>query len=84
MKCLLIFSHRKHIDETCRIFEIYREKKIYIENINTVNYDMAMSVRLDFIYYISNTVELSLATLKVALQNVLCVAQRGKLQNLLR
>ena len=42
-----------------------------------------MSLRLDFIYYISNTVELSLATLKVALQNVLCVAQRGKLQNLL-
>ena len=43
-----------------------------------------MSLRLDFIYYIFNTVELSLATLKVALQNVLCVAQRGKLQNLLR
>ena len=43
-----------------------------------------MSLRLDFIYYMSNTVELSLATLKVALQNVLCVAQRGKLQKLLQ
>ena len=41
------------------------------------------SVCLHFIYSISNTVELTLATLKVALQNVLCVAQRGQLQHLL-
>ena len=36
------------------------------------------------IYYIFNNVEHLLATLKVALQNILCVAQRERLQNLLQ
>ena len=42
-----------------------------------------MSVPVYFMYYIVNSLKMSLATLKVALKNVMCVAHRGKLDNLL-
>ena len=71
----------KHVE----YFKYIEKKRFYIENINTLNSDMAM-YRYVFTLFILFLIVLnfSLATFKVALQNVLCVAQRGKLQHLLR